>query len=49
VHIRPATRADSADIAILDDIASSGLASHVLESGVRDGKYDRPLEFGRDG
>lgn len=49
MHIRPATRADSAEIAILDDIASSGLASHVLESGVRDGKYDRPLEFGRDG
>jgi len=49
LHIRPATRADSADIVILDDIASSGLASHVLEAGVRDGNYDRPLEFGRDG
>lgn len=49
MHIRPATRADSADIAILDDIASSGLASHVLETGVREGKYDRPLECGRDG
>jgi hypothetical protein len=49
VHIRPAKRADSADIVILDDIASSGLASHVLQAGVRDGHYDRPLEFGRDG
>jgi len=49
LHIRPATRADSADIVILDDIASSGLASHVLQAGVRDGAYDRPLEFGRDG
>lgn len=49
MHIRPATRADSADIAILDDIASSGLASHVLETGVREGRYDRPLECGRDG
>jgi ribosomal protein S18 acetylase RimI-like enzyme len=49
VHIRPATRADRADIVILDDIASSGLASHVLKAGVREGKYDRPLEFGRDG
>ncbi len=49
MHIRPATRADSADIVILDDIASSGLASHVLQVGVREGKYDRPLEFGRDG
>jgi thioredoxin reductase/predicted GNAT family acetyltransferase len=49
LHIRPATRADSADIVILDDIASSGLASHVLQVGVREGKYDRPLEFGRDG
>ncbi|WP_394689447.1 GNAT family N-acetyltransferase [Hoeflea sp.] len=49
MNIRPATRADSADIVILDDIASSGLASHVLEVGVRDGRYDRPLEFGRDG
>lgn len=48
MHIRPATRADSADLAILDDIASSGLATHVLESGVREGKYDRPLEYGRD-
>ena len=49
MHIRPATRADSADIVILDDIASSGLASHVLQVGVSDGNYDRPLEFGRDG
>lgn len=49
MNIRPAKRADSADIVILDDIASSGLASHVLEVGVRDGNYDRPLEFGRDG
>lgn len=49
MNIRPATRADSADIVILDDIASSGLATHVLEVGVRDGRYDRPLEFGRDG
>lgn len=49
MHIRPATRADSADIAILDDIASSGLASLVLETGVREGRYDRPLECGRDG
>lgn len=49
MHIRPATQADSADIVILDDIASSGLASHVLQAGVRDGAYDRPLEFGRDG
>jgi ribosomal protein S18 acetylase RimI-like enzyme len=49
VHIRPATRADSADIIILDDIASSGLATRVLEAGVRAGDYDRPLEFGRDG
>lgn len=49
MHIRPATRADSADIVILDDIASSGLATHVLEAGVRDGTHDRPLEFGRDG
>tara|TARA_R110002020_G_scaffold243498_2_gene457051 strand:+ start:24395 stop:24979 length:585 start_codon:yes stop_codon:yes gene_type:complete len=49
LHIRPATRADSADIVILDDIASSGLATRVLQAGVRDGKYDRPLEFGRDG
>ncbi|WP_299863589.1 GNAT family N-acetyltransferase [uncultured Hoeflea sp.] len=49
MHIRPATRADSADIAILDDIASSGLASHVLETGVREGRYDRSLECGRDG
>lgn len=49
MHIRPATRADSADIAILDDIASSGLVSHVLETGVREGRYDRPLECGRDG
>ncbi|MEM5473009.1 GNAT family N-acetyltransferase [Hoeflea sp. AS60] len=49
MHIRPARRADSADIVILDDIASSGLASHVLQVGVSDGNYDRPLEFGRDG
>ncbi|MCY0095030.1 GNAT family N-acetyltransferase [Hoeflea ulvae] len=49
MHIRPATRADSADIVILDDIASSGLATRVLEAGVREGCYDRPLEFGRDG
>lgn len=49
MNIRPATRADSADIVILDDIASSGLATHVLNAGVRDGSYDRPLEFGRDG
>jgi hypothetical protein len=33
VHIRPATRADSADLAILDDIASSGLATRVLARG----------------
>tara|TARA_R110002020_G_scaffold6361_11_gene26888 strand:+ start:933 stop:1529 length:597 start_codon:yes stop_codon:yes gene_type:complete len=49
LQIRRATRADSADIVILDDIASSGMATRVLESGVRDGSYDRPLEFGRDG
>ena len=49
VHIRPAKRSDAADIAILDDIASSGLASYVLQQGVADGRYNTPMEFGRDG
>ncbi len=49
MHVRAARQADSADLAILDDVASAGLASAVLEAYVREGLADRPLEFARDG
>lgn len=47
MHIRPATRADSADLAILDDLASSGLASWLWSGAVGRGTAGSPLERGR--
>ena len=47
MNIRPATRADSADIAVLDDIASSGLAAWLWNGAVKAGKASSALEFGR--
>ncbi|WP_420409301.1 GNAT family N-acetyltransferase [Hoeflea sp.] len=47
MHIRPATRADSADLAILDDIASSGLASWLWSAAVVRGEASTALERGR--
>jgi ribosomal protein S18 acetylase RimI-like enzyme len=47
VHIRPATRADSADLAILDDVASSGLASWLWSGAVARGEASTAIERGR--
>jgi len=47
LNIRPATRADSADLAILDDIASSGLAAWLWTGAVKAGKAGTPQEYGR--
>jgi ribosomal protein S18 acetylase RimI-like enzyme len=47
VHIRPATRADSADLAILDDIASSGLGPWLWGAAVARGEVSTPHERGR--
>lgn len=47
MHIRPATRADSADLAILDDIASSGLASWLWSGAFACGEAGTALEHGR--
>ena len=47
MHIRPATRADSADLAILDDVASSGLASWLWSGAVARGEASTAIERGR--
>ncbi|WP_422369982.1 GNAT family N-acetyltransferase [Hoeflea sp.] len=47
MHIRPATRADSADLAILDDVASSGLAAWLWSGAVARGEASSALERGR--
>lgn len=49
MHIRPATRADSADLAILDDVASHGLTTRVLQIAVEAGVAERPMQGARDG
>lgn len=45
--LRPANAADAAELAILDDIASHGLASWLWFGGVVSGQADTPMERGR--
>lgn len=47
MHIRPARRSDAADLAILDDMASSGLASWLWQGAVDAGKAGTAFERGR--
>jgi len=46
-NLRPATSHDAAELAILDDIASSGLASWIWYGAVLSGRVDTAMEQGR--
>lgn len=46
-NLRPATQQDAAELAILDDIASSGLATWIWHDGVLSEKTDTAMEQGR--
>lgn len=46
MHIRPATAADCADLAILDDIAGHGLTSEAWARAAAEGKGASALEVG---
>ena len=45
--VRPATRADAADMAILDDMAGDGLASWLWRKAVAEGEAEHPFAHGR--
>ena len=47
ISIVAATKADAADLAILDDIASHGLAMWFWQGAVNMGKADNAIEWGR--
>lgn len=47
IALRSATRGDAADLAVLVDIASHGLASWLWHGAVASGSADTPLEQGR--
>ncbi len=47
MHIRPATIADSADLAVLDDIVGRGLPLYPWQGAVARGEADSPLQWGR--
>lgn len=46
--IRPADRADAADMAILDDMAGHGLPSWIWQKSVEQGEADHAFAYGRE-